>query len=315
MESAIKVNAEREGHKTVLKESYHSAPYKLTYYGSPTFHEHLEMIIMSASPGVMDGDILTIDVHAKEEAELKVFTQSFNKVHPMKEGATQLTTVHVDNDAILQYIPHPITPFKDSIFLAKNEIHLQKEGVLIWGDIICSGRVHMKESFVFTQLHSITKIFRNGKLIFIDNQFLSPAKQPIQKMLFFEGYTHQATLLFSSSFAKDLKLELDEILAQEYEDITYGFTQAADDVVIFRALGNNGELLYDFLLMLGQLCWEFSQHKISEKNQASTEQEKLKKKGNVEITSRNEENPKEIQSVKAKKAKTKQIKDKEIILE
>lgn len=314
MESAIKVNAEREGHKTVLKESYHSAPYKLTYYGSPTFHEHLEMIIMSASPGVMDGDILTIDVHAKEEAELKVFTQSFNKVHPMKEGATQLTTVHVDNDAILQYIPHPITPFKDSIFLAKNEIHLQKEGVLIWGDIICSGRVHMKESFVFTQLHSITKIFRNGKLIFIDNQYLSPAKQPIQKMLFFEGYTHQATLLFSSSFAKDLKLELDEILAQEYEDITYGFTQAADDVVIFRALGNNGELLYDFLLMLGQLCWEFSQHKISEKNQASKEQEKLKNKGNVEITSRNEENPKEIRSVKAKKAKVKQIKDKEIIL-
>ncbi|VTQ06678.1 urease accessory protein UreD [Sphingobacterium daejeonense] len=307
MESAIKVNAEREGHKTVLKESYHSAPYKLTYYGSPTFHEHLEMIIMSASPGVMDGDILTIDVHAKEEAELKVFTQSFNKVHPMKEGATQLTTVHVDNDAILQYIPHPITPFKDSIFLAKNEIHLQKEGVLIWGDIICSGRVHMKESFVFTQLHSITKIFRNGKLIFIDNQFLSPAKQPIQKMLFFEGYTHQATLLFSSSFAKDLKLELDEILAQEYEDITYGFTQAADDVVIFRALGNNGELLYDFLLMLGQLCWEFSQHKISEKNQASTEQEKLKNKGNVEITSRNKENPKEIQSVKAKRQRSSKL--------
>jgi urease accessory protein len=315
MESAIKVNAEREGHKTVLKESYHSAPYKLTYYGSPTFHEHLEMIIMSASPGVMDGDILTIDVHAKEKAELKMFTQSFNKVHPMKEGATQLTSVHVDNEAILQYIPHPITPFKDSIFLAKNEIHLQKEGVLIWGDIICSGRVHMKESFVFTQLHTITKIFRDGKLIFIDNQFLSPEKQPIQKMLFFEGYTHQATLLFSSSFAKDLKLELDEILAQEYEDITYGFTQAADDVVIFRALGNNGELLYDFLLMLGQLCWEFSQYKISEKNQASTEQEKLKNKGNVEITSRNVENPKEIQSVKAKKAKVKQIKEKEIRLE
>lgn len=315
MESAIKVNAEREGHKTVLKESYHCAPYKLTYYGSPTFHEHLEMIIMSASPGVMDGDILTIDVHAKEEAELKVFTQSFNKVHPMKEGATQVTTVHIDNDAILQYIPHPITPFKDSIFLAKNEIHLQKEGVLIWGDIICSGRVHMKESFVFTQLHSITKIFRNGKLIFIDNQFLSPAKQPIQRMLFFEGYTHQATLLFSSSFAKDLKLELDEILAQEYEDITYGFTQAADDVVIFRALGNNGELLYDLLLMLGQLCWEFSQHKISEKNQASTEQEKLKNKGNVEITPRNEENPNEIQSGKSKKTKVKQIKNKEIILE
>ena len=264
MDSAIKINAEKESQKTVLKESYHSAPYKLTYYGSPSFHEHLEMIIMSASPGVMDEDKLTIDVHVKESAELKLFTQSFNKVHPMKIGAVQETQIQLDKNAIFHYIPHPITPFKDSIFLAKNEIHMDRDSVLIWGDIICSGRVHMKESFVFTQLHSLTKIYKDNKLIFIDNQFLSPAKQPIQKMLFFEGYTHQAALLFSSSFAKDLKIELDEILVQEYEDITFGFTQAADDVVIFRALGNNGELLYDFLLMLGQLCWEFSQHKIEE---------------------------------------------------
>lgn len=276
MDSAIKINAEKENQKTVLKESYHSAPYKLTYYGSPTFHEHLEMIIMSASPGVMDEDKLTIDVHVKEEAELKLFTQSFNKVHPMKIGAVQETQIQLDKKALFHYIPHPITPFKESIFLAKNEIHMDKESVLIWGDIICSGRVHMKESFVFTQLHSLTKIYKDNKLIFIDNQFLSPSKQPIQKMLFFEGYTHQATLLFSSSFAKDLKIELDEILQQDYEDISYGFTQAADDVVIFRALGNNGELLYDFLLMLGQLCWEFSKHKIEELcPQVETVEEKL----------------------------------------
>ncbi len=276
MDSAIKINAEKENQKTVLKESYHSAPYKLTYYGSPTFHEHLEMIIMSASPGVMDEDKLTIDVHVKEEAELKLFTQSFNKVHPMKIGAVQETQIQLDKKALFHYIPHPITPFKESIFLAKNEIHMDKESVLIWGDIICSGRVHMKESFVFTQLHSLTKIYKDNKLIFIDNQFLSPSKQPIQKMLFCEGYTHQATLLFSSSFAKDLKIELDEILQQDYEDISYGFTQAADDVVIFRALGNNGELLYDFLLMLGQLCWEFSKHKIEELYpQVETVEEKL----------------------------------------
>ncbi len=266
MESAIKVNAEREGLQTVLKESFHSAPYKLTYYGSPTFHEHLEMIIMSASPGVMDEDILNIDVHVKKSAQLKMYTQSFNKVHPMKSGAYQNTKVVVEKNAILQYIPHPVTPFKDSIFNAKNELHLDKDGVLIWGDIICSGRVHMDESFVFTRLHTVSKLYRNKKLIYVDNQFLSPKQQPIQKLLFFEGYTHQATLIFSASFAKELKLELDEILAQEYEDITYGFTHPADDIVLFRALGTNGELLYDFLLMLGQLCWQFSQHKLEELN-------------------------------------------------
>lgn len=262
MISAIKVNAESDGQKTFLKESYHSAPYKLTYYGSPSFHEHLEMIIMSASPGVMDGDVLNVNVHVKEMAQLKLFTQSFNKVHPMKSGASQHTQAIVDKNAIFHYIPHPITPFKDAIFLVKNEIHLDKDSILIWGDIICSGRVHMKESFEFTSLHSITKIFRDKKLVLVDNQFLSPSTQPVRELLFFEGYTHQATLLFSASFAKELKMELDEIITQEYSDITFGFTQAAEDVVLIRALGNNGELLYDFLLMLGQLCWEFSQFQL-----------------------------------------------------
>jgi len=275
MISAIKVNAENDGLKTVLKESYHSAPYKLTYYGSPTFHKHLEMIIMSASPGVMDGDVLNVNVHVKEGAQLKLFTQSFNKVHPMKSGASQHTKAIVDKNAIFQYIPHPITPFKDAIFLAKNEIHLDKDSILIWGDIICSGRVHMKESFEFTSLHSITKIFRDKKLVFVDNQFLSPPSQPIQELLFFEGYTHQATLLFAASFAKELKTELDEILTQEYSDITFGFTQAAEDVVLIRALGNNGELLYDFLLMLGQLCWEFSQFKLGEQDELNEEHSEM----------------------------------------
>jgi urease accessory protein len=118
----------------------------------------------------------------------------------------------------------------------------------------------MKEAFVFNSLHSTTKIYRDNKLILMDNQFLSPAKQPITGLLFFEGYTHQATLIFSARFAKELKEELDEILTLEYSDITFGFTRAADDIVMLRALGNDGELLYDFMGMLGQLCWDFTQH-------------------------------------------------------
>ncbi|MGE8421599.1 MAG: urease accessory protein UreD, partial [Sphingobacterium siyangense] len=129
--------------------------------------------------------------------------------------------------------------------------------------------------------HTQTKIFRNGKLSFIDNQLLRPKSQPIQKMLFFEGYTHQATFVFSALFAQELKYELDEILTVEYNDISYGFTQASKDVVILRALGTDGELLYDFLHMLGQLCWDFTQHKLSERKEdtvveAITEDEKSK---------------------------------------
>lgn len=260
MESVIQLNVAKEGTYSVLKESCHNAPYKLTHYGAPKLQEHLEMIIMSASPGIMDDDTLDIEINMKSETQLKLFTQSFNKLHPMKRGARQTTVARIAPNALFHYIPHPVTPFRDSIFKSDNNVYLEEDAVLIWADVIGAGRIHMNEAFVFNSLHSTTKIYRNNKLILMDNQFLSPAKQPITSLLFFEGYTHQATFIFSALFAKELKEELDEILTLEYSDITYGFTRAADDIVMLRALGNDGELLYDFMGMLGQLCWDFTQH-------------------------------------------------------
>lgn len=275
MDSKIVLNVAKEDGRSRLKESYHNAPYKLTHYGAAHLTDHLEMIIMSASPGIMDTDHLDIDVHVKENAQLKLFTQSFNKLHPMKTGASQHTEAHVAKGGIFHYIPHPVTPFKDSIFKATNHIHLAEDSVLMWGDIISVGRIYMKEAFEFDRLHTQTKIFRSGKLAFIDNQLLCPKIQPIQKMLFFEGYTHQATFLFSAPFAQELKAELDEILTVDYNDISYGFTQASSDVVVLRALGSDGELLYDFLQLLGQLCWDFTMHKLSEPKETEVAEAEL----------------------------------------
>lgn len=261
MESRININVEREENYSVLKESFHNAPYKLTHYGAPRAQKHLEMIIMSASPGIMDGDHLTINVHVKQQAQMKLFTQSFNKLHPMKSGAFQDTNVQLEENSILHYIPHPVTPFKDSIFKAQNTIQMNESSTLIWGDILSSGRIFMNESFLFNKLHTKTTLYRNGQLIFTDNQVLRTVDQPVSELLFFEGYTHQATFIYSGPYAEGMKAELDEILSGEYEDITFGFTNCGEQTILLRALGHDGELLYSFLTMLGQMCWEFTMHK------------------------------------------------------
>jgi urease accessory protein len=269
MDSTIKINVAQENSRSVLKESFHNAPYKLVHYGSRNLHEHLELIIMSASPGVMDGDTLTIHMTLQPHSSLKLYTQAFNKLHPMQEGAQQLIEVNIKEDGLFQYIPHPTTPFKDSIYKTTNNIYLHKSATLIWGDIICGGRVHRNECFAFTRLHSLTKVHVNGIPRYIDNQYLAPKEQPIKKMLFFEGYTHQGTLLYASPYARELKLELDEILRVEYDEITYGFTSCADDMIMIRVLGYEGESLYNFMVMLGQLCWDYTTHKMEEKRTLS----------------------------------------------
>lgn len=257
MDSAIKISVLTEDGKSLLKDSFYNAPYKIVHYGTQRSNQHIELIIMSSSPGIMDDDHLSIAIQVADEGCLHLYSQSYNKLHPMKTGASQHMVAHVGKDALFQYIPHPITPFKDSIFTTVNQVHLDKGATLLWGDVICAGRVQRDEIFEYEKLHSTTKIYREEKLVYIDNQLLKPKDQPINKMLFHEGYTHQATLIFASEHASAFKKELDEIFTGDYEDITFGFTMCADQMILFRALGNNGDLLYNFIKTIASMCTDF----------------------------------------------------------
>ncbi|MHC2990263.1 urease accessory protein UreD [Pontibacter sp. HJ8] len=301
LKSTIRIDAEKEGKHTLLKESSYTVPYKVIHYGSRHLHEHLELILMSSSPGIMEGDEIDITVNVQEGAHLKLFTQSFGKLHPMEKGATQRTHVQVKKDGIYKFIPHPIIPFAKSDFKTYNEIYLDDSATLIWGDIIGSGRVYSGESFQFTRLHSVTKVYCNKKLVLLDNQLLEPGCQPLDSILFYEGgYTHQATLIYVSPFATELKAELDEVLATQHEAFTFGFTQRAPNAVLIRAMGDQGAQLYDWLSAIGQLCWQFTRYKQGlDESEPEEEQVAELTKGEVEPVSK--EQPKRSGTKHAKK--------------
>lgn len=259
--SRIKLGCRKDGKRTLLTDSYFDIPFKLVHYGSKLLQEHLEIMMMSYSPGVMDGDSIEIDVHCAEKTEMKLFTQSFNKLHPMKNGAKQLTRVRVDDGALFQFLPYPTIPFKDAIFQTTNEIHLNAGSHLIWGDIISGGRIYSGERFQFTRVHSKTKIYHDNKLVFFDNQLLEPKRQPVEDLLFFEGFTHQGTLILVSQFAVSFKEELDALLTEQFTDMSYGFTQCSSNILMIRALGESGEAMHDWLGNIGNMCWSFIKHK------------------------------------------------------
>ncbi|MBV7530924.1 urease accessory protein UreD [Chitinophaga sp. sic0106] len=255
--SRVDISCKREGAKTLLVNSYFDIPYKVVHYGSKLLHNHLEVMLMCYSPGVMDGDALQVTVHSPAHTEMKLFTQSFNKVHPMKKGASQAMQVKVDEHALLQYLPMPTIPFKNAIFHTENLIDVAPNGHLIWGDIIGGGRIHSGERFEFSRLHSQTKVYVGGKLIFYDNQLMEPRKQPLEQMLFMEGHTHQGTLLIVSEYATAFKEELDEVLTEQFVDMSYGFTQCGKNALLIRALGDSGESMHEWLSNIGDMCWSF----------------------------------------------------------
>lgn len=266
--SRVEISCKREGARTMLVDSFFDIPYKVVHYGSKLLQDHLEVMMMCYSPGVMDGDSLEIRVHCAERCEMKLFTQSFNKLHPMKNGARQFTNVTIDKQAIFQYLPQPTIPFKDSIFDTENSIEVAKDAHLIWGDIISGGRIHSGERFAFSRIHSKTKVYHEGRLVFFDNQLMMPERQPIEQLLFFEGHTHQGTLLVVSEFAGQLKKELDEVLTEQFIDMSYGFTMCNEKALLVRALGESGDAMHEWLANIGDMCWSFIKHHTVEKNPA-----------------------------------------------
>lgn len=259
--SKILLSCKRAGAQTLLDDSLFDIPYKVVHYGSKLLHSHLEVMLMCYSPGVMDGDSLDMQINCEDNTEMKVFTQSFHKLHPMVKGATQVTTANVGHGATLQYLPQPIIPFRKALFHAENNIHLKEDSHLIWGDIISGGRIQSNERFEFTRIHMQTKVYRENKLVFYDNLLMHPSKQPIQSALFFQGFTHQGTLLIVSPYAKAFKKELDDIITEQFKDMHYGYTECGKDALLVRALGESGDAMHTWLGNLGEMCWSFIQHK------------------------------------------------------
>lgn len=269
LNSKIKISCERQGDKTLLVDSYFDIPYKLTHYGSIQATDHLEMIMMCSSPGIMDGDILTLDIDCKEGSELKFHTQSYNKIHPMpkQKGAKQYCNFNIEKGASFLYIPHPTIPYKDSIFDAINTINIAKDAHLVWGDIISGGRIHSGEKFEFEKYHTKTKIYQDKKLVMFDNQMIAPKSQPVEDILFFEGFTHQGTLVIATKYASEFKKELDEILLAQFTDSSYGFTMAAKDILMLRIMGTSGDALHDWLINIGNMAWSFIKFKEKEEKE------------------------------------------------
>ncbi|MCW3467818.1 urease accessory protein UreD [Chitinophaga nivalis] len=257
--SKLFISNKKEGEKTLLHDSAFDIPFKIVHYGSRGTGSHLELMLMSSSPGMMDGDIIDVEICCRKETATKLFTQSYNKVHPCKKGTVQRHKVLLEDNALFSFLPHPLIPFRNAIYQADNEIRLSATSHLLWSDIMTAGRVHSGERFEFSRIHSKTKIYVDGRLVIFDNQLLMPGEQAIEELLFYEGYTHQATLFIVSPYVSLLKQEFDELFIEQFDDMKYGYTQCAPQALMIRILGNSGEGIYEWLYNIGNMCWEFIQ--------------------------------------------------------
>lgn len=240
------------GEKTYLKKDYFTRPFKLLPVSIDPADPWLKVMVMSSSPGMLEGDQYDIRVELTEGTRLRLETQSYQRIFKMQSGARQEMTVTMAPNSRFYYIPHPSVPHQDSIFRSQNRIQLDSGCRLIWGEIVTCGRKLSGEEFRFTHFQSRTDVFWHKKVIFIDHLLLSPNTMTLQSLLHYEGFTHQATLFF---FDEHLSMPtlIDSIyeLVKEDSTLAFGISQTAHHGLLMRFLGTGGEQLYTLLHRIG----------------------------------------------------------------
>lgn len=245
--------------RTFLKSVYNTPPFKLADISGNRPARKLQLMLMSASPGVLEGDNYKIKIELAEGTEVDLATQSYQRLFQMEKGAAQSMEVYMANHASFTYLPYPVVPHKLSSFSTQNKVFLSTHCTLIWGEVLTCGRQLNGETFSFTRYHNKTEIFLHGKLVVKENLFLQPAAININCMGQLEGYTHQASFIFINEDApvRELYTKISERLNKESE-IAFGVSLLPVNGLSVRLLGYRGEQLHNCLKQLAHLTFDIS---------------------------------------------------------
>jgi len=256
MISELDIRAGKRDRRTWLRHCYFTKPFKVAdISGRHAVSLHLTM--MTASPGILDGDDYRINVTLEENTALHLYTQAYQRIFNMQQGAKQRFHVHMAAGSSLCYLPHPAVPHEQSVFDSMSRIDMEDGCRLLWGEIITCGRKLSGEVFKCRQFHNILEVRRHGRLVFKDVTLLQPELVNPVGIGQWEGYTHQASLLWHDD-AQDMQEMADvihECLSAE-KNIAAGVSRTASGALLLRVLGLGGEQLYTLFKKIALLAGE-----------------------------------------------------------
>ncbi len=254
MTSSLHFQTGLRNNKTYLKSCYFTTPFKVANITEHKGDCTLQLMLMSSSPGILDGDNYQIKIELAEGCALQLQTQSYQRLFNMKKGASQSMEVYMSKGSSFCYLPHPSVPHTFSDFVATNTIYLSDGCNLIWGEVLTCGRKLNGESFQFTRYQNRTEIFLNNKLAVKENLLVRPSVVPVDAIGQFEGYTHQASLLYLNEAVpvNDFISEIHTMLSN-LQDVTFGVSALPVNGVVVRLLGYKAEQLFICLKLISVL--------------------------------------------------------------
>lgn len=259
MNSHLNIIAGYKQSKSYVKDLYVTLPFRVVSVGQLKNDNKLYQMIMSSSPGILDGDHYKLQITLEKGAALQLQSQSYQRLFNMKGQAAQELNVLMEDETSFAYVPHPIVPHEASNFKSVAKIHIGKKSNIIISEIITCGRKHHGEVFKLRRFQNLMEIYHENKLAVKDNVVIQPDLIPIESIGNLEQYTHQGTLIFYSTKENINKEDLVEKIIHATEnlqkEVEIGISTMEGNGFVLRAVGYGGEIMYNFFLQVQELLW------------------------------------------------------------
>lgn len=251
--SIIQLTSLLKDDEAILSDVYYTAPFKIMIPFKITKNT-LNVMILSVSAGIMEGDEQDILIEVGEGTNLEVTSQAYEKIHKMQGGfAKRETKIKVKKNSSLIYNPLPTIPFKDSSFINKVNIDLEdSSSKLIFIDILSSGRVASGESFEYSSYINLVEIRENNKLIYRDNCRYEPNNIDMNVLGLYEEFTHCATMVICNynlsnnqfdNIREYIDKDFDSINNENRAKVIGGITYSTGGNIVIKLLGKSSEIL------------------------------------------------------------------------
>ncbi len=241
-----------------MKDVFVSPPFRVVPVGQTMSDDAAYLMIMSSSPGILDGDHYDLNVEVEKNARLQLQSQSYQRLFTMVGGATQQMRIILQDGSSFSYVPHPIVPHADSTFKGITHVEMGEDCDLLMSEIITCGRKHHGEVFRFKHFQNLIEIRYRNRLILKDNVLLQPDLMQLGSIGQLEGYTHQGTLMYIHTKKQpidDLIEQFQEILDTE-QDMQCGISRIQHDGFMVRCIGNGGEQIFECFQRIQNLLWD-----------------------------------------------------------
>ncbi len=254
MKATVQIEIGSIANRSVLEKLFAQTPFKVLDITEDKRNNPLHLMLMSSSPGIMDGDVYDLNIKLAKGASLQLHTQAYQRIFQMKSTAAQSLEITLQEGASFCFLPHPTVPHHLSSFTNRNHFYLGNNCRFVYGEILTCGRKLNGEAFRFTKYHSITNLFLNNKLVVKENLLVMPKEIDVNAMGQLEGFTHQASFIFLQSEINTsvLREGIASMLALE-QNLEFGISTLPINGLIIRMLGQGAEQLFDCMQRINNM--------------------------------------------------------------